>query len=244
MSLEDTIMYKEQIKKRILSFPALLAALSIAMLAFITIGKAGAFPEPAKSQYTTISETAQERGYHVKGSKPAPSETNADYSYTLSKGIVPADSLTFTVSDHTVVSVSNHDQSENILLEDLFVEDDDIYLNAENLNKYFDLLDEEVERRSEFVVGPDETLRLLEQYCNTEDKLQYYAHLDYETAGKDIRRVILVARNQIIYRVPWCDDNVNSCVIGADGNVKETLPHFHELFPLDWEVPIHPVSVD
>lgn len=232
-------MYKEQMKKWILSFPALLVALSIAMLAFITIGKAGAFPEPVKTQYMTINETAQERGYHVKESR-----TIADYSYTLSKGIVPADSLTFTVSDHTVISVSSHDvddQSENILLEDLFVEDDDIYLNAENLNKYFDSLDEEVERRSEFVVGPEETLKLLEQYCNAEDKLQYYAHLDYETANKDIRRVILVARNQIIFRVPWCDDNVNCNVIGVDGNVKETTPHFHELFPSDWEIPIHPV---
>ena len=210
------------------------------MLAFITIGKAGASPEPVKSQYITIREAARERGYHVKESKHALG-TVADYSYTLSKGIVPAGGLTFTVSDHAVVSVSNHDadnQSENILLEDLIVEDDEIYLNAENLNKFFDMLDAEVERQSEFVVGPEETQSLLAQYCTTEDDLQYYAHLDYETAGKDTRRVILVARNQIIFRVSWCDDNTN-CFVGEDG--KEALPHFHELFPSDWDVPIHPV---
>lgn len=240
-------MYKEQMTKWFFSFPALLAALSVAMLAFFMIDKVGAFPEPVNSRYMTIQETAQERGYHVNESKQtAPSGTIADYSYTLSKGIVPAGSLTFTVSDHTVVSVSNHEdiQFENILLEDSFVEDDDIYVNAKNLNKYFDLLDEAVKRRNEFIVGPEETQRLLEQYCATEEALQYYAHMDYETAGKDIRRVILVARNQLIFRVSWCDDNVNSCVIGADGNVKETLPHFHDLFPADWEVPIHPVLVD
>lgn len=237
-------MYRVDKKKWFLSFPVLLAALSAATLAFITVGKAGA-PAPVRSRYATFAETARERGYFVEESlRAAPSGAIADYGFTLSKGIVPAGGFTFTVEGQKVVSVSNHDednQDELLLLDDLFVEDGEIYLNAERLNSYFDLMDAEVERRSEFVVGPEESQRLLTQYCSTEDELQYYAYLDYESAEKNIRRVILAARNQIVFRFSWCDDNVNSCVTGVDGQVKERTPHFHDLFPADWEVPIHPV---
>lgn len=64
-----------------------------------------------------------------------------------------------------------------------------------------------------------------------------YLTIDEGTTSRD-KDAILAAREEIIYSQSWVADGLTACVFDKNGNVKEYLPHFSELFPNDWELPI------
>lgn len=68
-----------------------------------------------------------------------------------------------------------------------------------------------------------------------------YLTIDEGTTSRD-KDAILAARKEIIYRQSWVADGLNACVLDKNGNIKEYLPHFSELFPNDWELPISEYS--
>lgn len=80
------------------------------------------------------------------------------------------------------------------------------------------------------------TQEQIETYFASES-LEYYAYMILEDAPEELKPVILEARKQIIHNSDWVDDELNGWVLDRDGNVIETLPHFHEIFPEDWEIP-------
>lgn len=84
----------------------------------------------------------------------------------------------------------------------------------------------------------------INECLNTEEDIQHYAYLDLEEAEESIRPVILQARNIIVHRQSWVADGVSGRIMRSDGSVKQELPEFHDLFPLDWEIPVTPVEVD
>ena len=90
--------------------------------------------------------------------------------------------------------------------------------------------------------GSDQLLRtpILENECD----IQYYAHLNLETAPEMEKSVILEARNRIIFRYSWVADEVNGRVLDKNGGVIKELPHFSDLFPEDWDEPIVNSKVD
>lgn len=74
--------------------------------------------------------------------------------------------------------------------------------------------------------------------CLDENGLEYYAYMILADAPEELRPVILEARKQIIDNSDWVADDLNGWVLDPKGNVVETLPHFHEIFPEDWEYPV------
>lgn len=88
----------------------------------------------------------------------------------------------------------------------------------------------------------EEDAQIAAQYFHCEDDIQYYAYLDYETAEEALQPVILAARNRIIYRYSWVADGTSGRILGKDGNVKQELPQFSDIFPEDWDLPTHPAS--
>lgn len=81
----------------------------------------------------------------------------------------------------------------------------------------------------------------IEPYLTAEGN-EYYAYMQIETAEPELIPVILEARRRIIYqdRSGWVDDSVDGCIRNEDGEIIEILPHFHEIFPSDWEIPWYP----
>lgn len=77
-------------------------------------------------------------------------------------------------------------------------------------------------------------------FLQTEEDIQYYAHLDLTSAQDHLICVILEARNQIIHRYSWVADGREGYVYDARGNLVEQIPHFSDLFPPDWEEPVYP----
>lgn len=71
---------------------------------------------------------------------------------------------------------------------------------------------------------------------------EYYAYMQIETAEPELIPVILEARRRIIYQdgAGWVEDHIDGCIRDSDGVVIEILPHFHEVFPSDWEIPWYP----
>lgn len=78
----------------------------------------------------------------------------------------------------------------------------------------------------------------------TEEDIQYYAYLNLETAEEAMKAIILEARNKIIFRYSWAADGINARVLDENGNIKEELPHFSDLFPEDWSEPVVNSKVD
>ena len=102
------------------------------------------------------------------------------------------------------------------------------------LNSYIDIV----------TSGIDIVQELSDSILKTEDDIQYYAHLNLETAKENEKPIILEARNRIIFRNSWVSDEVNGRVLDENGNVIEELPHFSDLFPEDWDEPIVNSKVD
>lgn len=102
---------------------------------------------------------------------------------------------------------------------------------------------EELEaQRQRMTKSCQEDVQIAEQYFLSEDDIQYYAYLDYETAAENLKPVILAARNRIIYRYSWVADGTSGRIVGKDGIVKQELPQFSDIFPEDWALPIEPAS--
>lgn len=66
---------------------------------------------------------------------------------------------------------------------------------------------------------------------------QHYAYMDLALADAETQAKIIESRNSIIYSTSWVADGVDGYIKDEDGNIIETLPHFSEVFPSDWEVP-------
>lgn len=69
--------------------------------------------------------------------------------------------------------------------------------------------------------------------------VEYFAYMDYDESSAELQPIILEARTRIIYdnSTGWVADGLDGCIKDEDGNVIEVLPHFHDLFPDDWELP-------
>ena len=92
--------------------------------------------------------------------------------------------------------------------------------------------------------GIDKDQVLSESILKTEDDIQYYAHLNLETAKENEKPIILEARRRIIFRYSWVADEVSGRLLDENGNVIKELPHFSDLFPEDWDEPIVNSKVD
>lgn len=98
---------------------------------------------------------------------------------------------------------------------------------------------EEIERQREFVTQyNEEEAKIKEQYLVSEEDIQYYAYLDIDTADEELKPIILAARNMIIHRYSWVAEGMNGKILGKDGNIKEDVPEFSEIFPESWEMPV------
>lgn len=74
------------------------------------------------------------------------------------------------------------------------------------------------------------------------NSLEYYAYMDIHSADPELIPIILEARNRIIFTHSWTHDEIDGSVLDEEGNVIETVPLFHDVFPTDWEVPCFPSS--
>ena len=63
------------------------------------------------------------------------------------------------------------------------------------------------------------------------------AYLDVKTAAPALKAEILEARNVIIFNETWIADGYEATVTEPTGTVHN-VPHFSELFPADWDLPI------
>ena len=81
----------------------------------------------------------------------------------------------------------------------------------------------------------------IEPYLAAESA-EYYAYMKIAEAEPEYIPVILEARRRIIYQdgSGWVDDSVDGCIRNENGEIVEILPHFHEVFPSDWEIPWYP----
>ena len=70
--------------------------------------------------------------------------------------------------------------------------------------------------------------------------LEYYAYMNIHTADKELIPVILEARNRVVHDKSWVADCTDGWVTDGAGNIIEIVPHFHEVFPEDWEIPWYP----
>lgn len=68
--------------------------------------------------------------------------------------------------------------------------------------------------------------------------LEYYAYMVLSEAPEELKPIILEARSRIILRSDWVDDELDAWVRDEDGNIIEVVPHFSEVFPSDWEIPV------
>ena len=77
-------------------------------------------------------------------------------------------------------------------------------------------------------------------------KVQTFAHMDYDIAAPELQESILEAREEIIMDHPgWVADGYEGRVINVEtGETVRELPEFHEVFPEDWEVPVEAVVTD
>ena len=69
--------------------------------------------------------------------------------------------------------------------------------------------------------------------------IEHYAYMELDAEPTEIHPFILEARSRIIYGsdIGWVADDIDGCIKDEDGNIIEILPHFHDIFPDDWELP-------
>lgn len=89
-----------------------------------------------------------------------------------------------------------------------------------------------------------ENIQLENEFLKTEQDIQNYAYLDLDEVSPELVPVVIEARNKIIFRYAWVADGLEGFVYDKNGNIKEKLPQFSELFPEDWSIPILPTGVD
>ena len=64
----------------------------------------------------------------------------------------------------------------------------------------------------------------------------YYAYMILEESNEALHPIILEARWRIISGESWVDDDLNGYIEDENGNIIEIVPHFHDIFPADWEI--------
>ena len=69
-----------------------------------------------------------------------------------------------------------------------------------------------------------------------------YAYMDISTADPSTKELILIARDMIIHSTSWVSDDVNGRIGVDNGKIIYELPHFHDIFPEDWDEPIYPTE--
>lgn len=72
--------------------------------------------------------------------------------------------------------------------------------------------------------------------------VEYYAYMDIHSAEKQLIPVILEARNRVIVNFSWVDNSAEGWITDRYGNFVESVPHFNEVFPEDWENPWYPAE--
>ncbi len=65
---------------------------------------------------------------------------------------------------------------------------------------------------------------------------EYYAYMILDEADDTLKPIILEARWRIISNTTWVDDELNGHIEDEAGNIIEIVPHFHDIFPEDWEI--------
>lgn len=79
------------------------------------------------------------------------------------------------------------------------------------------------------------TMEEIEAYLEKNGE-EYYAYMILDDAEESLRPIILEARWRIISNTTWVDDELNGHIEDEMGNIIEVVPHFHEIFPEDWEI--------
>lgn len=64
------------------------------------------------------------------------------------------------------------------------------------------------------------------------------AYMDVSSVDAEMKSEILEAREQVILSESWVADGVSGCILDKNGNVKEVLSEFHDIFPDDWAMPL------
>lgn len=70
------------------------------------------------------------------------------------------------------------------------------------------------------------------------------AYMSLDDVDVETQSQILQARNEIIFNTSWVADDVNGRVVDENGNVIETLPHFSDVFPSDWDIPSNAQTIN
>lgn len=77
-----------------------------------------------------------------------------------------------------------------------------------------------------------------------QNSLEYYAYMVLDEAPEELKPVILEARHRIILSSDWVADDQDAWVKDENGTVIETVPHFSDVFPSDWEIPVEKMTED
>lgn len=75
----------------------------------------------------------------------------------------------------------------------------------------------------------------IDAYINEHGE-EYYAYMILDEAEESLKPIILEARWRIISNSTWVDDDLNGHIEDEAGNIIEIVPHFHDIFPADWEI--------
>ena len=108
-----------------------------------------------------------------------------------------------------------------------------------------ELTQEELEhQRAEIAKAQAKDAQIARRYLHSEEDIQYYAYMNYDSADEELKPVILAARDRIIFRYSWVANGLSGDIIHTDGS-RDALPEFSEIFPADWKVPVGvPCGVD
>lgn len=82
---------------------------------------------------------------------------------------------------------------------------------------------------------PGYTMEEIDAYINEHGE-EYYAYMILDDVEESLKPIILEARWRIISNTSWVDDELNGYIEDEAGNIIEIVPHFHEVFPADWEI--------
>ena len=75
--------------------------------------------------------------------------------------------------------------------------------------------------------------------CPVSESVVNLAYMDPDVADADTRASILQARRTVIENSTWVADDLTGWIEDKEGNIIEYVPHFHEIFPADWEIPTY-----
>ena len=85
------------------------------------------------------------------------------------------------------------------------------------------------------VSTPDYSIEEIDAFLKEHGE-EYYAYMILEETNEALHPIILEARWRIISGESWVDDDLNGYIEDENGNIIEIVPHFHDIFPADWEI--------